>query len=460
MLEKDIIIGDKIYSIVSDDDYLKTVMVGKTFEPHMVELYRALVCKDDVVADIGANIGLTTLLFSSLASRVFAFEPSPSTYNILITNLARAGATNVEAVNIGLGDKTESKTITFSKNNRSGAFVSDKICPKRGHLTEEIKIDTLDNYFSSQKVMPTFLKIDVEGFEQNVIKGAKKILAETKPIVVMEMNHFCLNVLHRITLPDFLEFMCSTFPYLYAVDTDNKTIIELHDPDDCYFVMHEHVVRHRFPNLVGGFEPLLKEKLGCLSAFTTKDVIEKRLPQFDNILFATKCYITKRLNMVRHRFPNLASRFELLLKEKLSYVSKLTNQDIIEKKMVQFDDLLSAAKCYIAKGLDLEELYPLSAENEGCLDKSYGGYEKPAPNYNWTAQGGWLGLWGNENYIGIGMIGSFWEIEFIIERYKDNAKEIFFPYPIKYDENRKVEPNTNGQLLMVFDKKFVVEYMI
>jgi len=169
MLEKNVKIIDKVYSIVSDDNYLDAV--GENFEPHMVQLYRALVCKHDVVADIGANIGLTALLFSSLASKVFAFEPSPSTYKILSTNLARAGVTNVEAVNIGLGDNTGTKTITFSKNNRSGAYVSDKICPKRGHVTEEIKIDTLDNYFSAQKFRPTFLKIDVEGFEQNVIRA-------------------------------------------------------------------------------------------------------------------------------------------------------------------------------------------------------------------------------------------------------------------------------------------------
>jgi len=171
-MERKVIIDNKIYSIISDDDYLD--MVGDNFEPSMVRLFKALITKNDVVADVGANIGLTSLLFSSLASMVFAFEPSPSTYNILITNLARAGVTNVEAVNIGLGDNTETKTITFSKNNRSGAYVSDKICPKRGHVTEEIKIDTLDNYFSAQKFRPTFLKIDVEGFEQNVIKGAKK----------------------------------------------------------------------------------------------------------------------------------------------------------------------------------------------------------------------------------------------------------------------------------------------
>ena len=145
-----------------------------------------------------------------------------------------------------------------------------------------------------------------------------------------------------------------------------------------------------------------------------------------------------------------------LLEEKLGHLAESTTQNVIEKKLVQFNDLLAAAKCYIAKGLDLKELYPLSAENEGCLDKSYGGYEKPAPNYNWTAQGGWLGMWGNENQIGVGVTGSFEEVKPVIEKYKANAKEIFFPYPTRYDVTQKIEPNTKGQLLMVFEKGFVL----
>jgi len=67
-------------------------------------------------------------------------------------------------------------------------------------------------------------------------------------------------------------------------------------------------------------------------------------------------------------------------------------QDVAQKNLTQFEDLLKAARCYIQKGLDVKELYPLTAENAGCFDKSYGGYEKPAPNYNWTTQGGWLGM--------------------------------------------------------------------
>lgn len=82
----------------------------------------------------------------------------------------------------------------------------------------------------------------------------------------MEMNHFCLNVLHRITIPDFLDFMRSVFPYLYAVDTNNISVIDLHIPDQAYFVMHEHVVKFRFPNLVGGFSPELKAKLEAMAS--------------------------------------------------------------------------------------------------------------------------------------------------------------------------------------------------
>jgi hypothetical protein len=44
----------------------------------------------------------------------------------------------------------------------------------------------------------------------------------------------------------------------------------------------------------------------------------------------------------------------------------------------------------------------------------------------------------------------------VIEKYRPNAKEISFPYPTKYDVNQKIEPNTKGQLLMVFPKDFVM----
>jgi FkbM family methyltransferase len=261
-METNIKIGNAIYSVISDDNYLDTM--GNNFEPHMVQLFRALIEPTDIVADIGANIGLTALLFSSLASRIYAFEPSPTTYRILLQNLARNAANNVDVINLGLGQKEENLTLTFAKNNRSGGFVSNKISLEDCHITENIRIDTLDRFFAGKEQTPTFLKIDVEGFEKNVIEGGSGFLLAHKPTVVMEMNHFCLDVLQRITIPDFLDFMRSVFPYLYAVDTDNASIVDLHEPEQAYMVMHEHVVKNRFPNLVGGFDHKLTVKLGAL----------------------------------------------------------------------------------------------------------------------------------------------------------------------------------------------------
>jgi len=101
-------------------------------------------------------------------------------------------------------------------------------------------------------------------------------LQRNRSVVVMEMNHFCLDVLQRITLPDFLDFMRSVFPYLYAIDIDNTSIVDLHIPDKAYMVMHEHVVKHRFPNLVGGFDDAIKLKLEALVE-SAKDLGSRKL---------------------------------------------------------------------------------------------------------------------------------------------------------------------------------------
>ena len=266
MQTKNIRIGEKNYQITSDDQYLAEM--GDNFEPCMVQLFRALLGKDDVVADIGANIGMTALLFADLARQVYAFEPSPSTFQLLQKNIETNGASNVQAFNLGLGEKQQTLNITYNATNRAGGFISEKIRPVEGHITEEIRVDSIDQFFAVHQLCPTFLKMDVEGFEQSVVKGGSAFLSRHEPTVVMEMNHYCLGVLQRITLPDFLDFLRSVFPVLYAIDTDNATVIDLHQPEKAYYVMHEHVVRQRFPNVVGGFTPAIKTRLDAILSST------------------------------------------------------------------------------------------------------------------------------------------------------------------------------------------------
>jgi FkbM family methyltransferase len=263
-MKRDIRVGDRSVLFESDDNYL--AKMPATFEPHMVRLYRALLRPGMVVADVGANIGLTAALFAQVARSVYAFEPSPSTHAILARNMAANGLGNVETVNLGLGDRACALTLTFAATNRSGGFVSSRVRPEAGYRTEEIRIETLDGFFAQGRPAPDFLKIDVEGFEPNVIRGGARLLAEARPVVVLEMNHFCLNVLQRVALPDFLDLLCATFPVAIAVDTDNIRMGNLHEPEAAYYVMHEHVTKFRYPNVVCGFDLGLHRVLAKLRA--------------------------------------------------------------------------------------------------------------------------------------------------------------------------------------------------
>src|SRR5947207_14473424 len=83
---RNIRIGDRRFSIMSDDSYLDRIRGG--FEPHMLALFKTLVPPDGVVLDIGANIGCTTLWFAGHAMAVYSFEPSPSTITFHTQNVS------------------------------------------------------------------------------------------------------------------------------------------------------------------------------------------------------------------------------------------------------------------------------------------------------------------------------------------------------------------------------------
>ena len=245
-------IGDKTYRITSDDNYLEHIK-GE-FEPAMVTLFASLLRDGDCVLDVGANIGCTSLLFSQVASQVFSFEPSPTTFGLLQKNLAAGGAHNVVAANLGLGNSEGEFELTFAPDNRSGGFVSNLTTASSGHQVESIRIVAGDAYLRGAHIRHVdFIKIDVEGFERNVIEGLADTLERCKPVVVLELNHWCLNAFQRTSVPDFFDFLRGVFPFLYAVDCAD--VRNLHDPNDAYHVMYQHIAHNfRYPNLVGGFD--------------------------------------------------------------------------------------------------------------------------------------------------------------------------------------------------------------
>lgn len=244
-------IGGKKYIITSDDNYLDHIKRG--FEPEMVKLFRALASDSEVILDVGANIGCTAILFAQLSKNVYAFEPSPTTFALLEKNVLRSGLRNVFLQNIGLGEEQGEFTLTFSPSNRSGGFVSNQIQASLGHTVEKIAIRQMDEAVSSLNLSRVdFIKIDVEGFEGHVLRGAAQTLSAHRPVVVLELNHWCLNAFQRTSIPDFFDLLRSMFPILLAVD--GSSYLDLHDESDRYIVMYHHIVHRRFPNILAAFD--------------------------------------------------------------------------------------------------------------------------------------------------------------------------------------------------------------
>lgn len=240
-------VGGTSYSVTSDDRYLTNV--GSTFEPDTVDLFRSIA--RGVALDVGANIGCTALALSQLCDKVHAFEPVPSTYRYLAANVA--AEPKVRTYNMGLGNRNKVSEITYDTQNRSGGFVSDKTKASGGHTVEPIilrKFDSIRRKLGIERV--DFVKIDVEGFEGHVLRGMKRTLRKFRPVVTLELNHWCLNAFQRTSVPDFFDYLRSVFPILYAVQ--DRTYLDLHDDSERYIAMYHHILMGKYPALVGGFE--------------------------------------------------------------------------------------------------------------------------------------------------------------------------------------------------------------
>ena len=246
-------IGAKFYDMTSDDAYLDKM--GRRFEPAMVRLFETLVKKDHQVLDVGANIGFTAILFGERCRSVHAFEPSPTTFDLLKLNLAASGLKNVVLHNLGLGESEIDSQITYLEHFRAGGTVANKIEISDGYVMEPVKIARLDQRIQSLGISKLdFIKIDVEGYERSVLLGAKETLAKHKPVVLSELNHWALNAYQRISIPDHFDFLRSLFPVLFAIDEHESTISDLHNAGAAFTVMEEHILNFKYSNIIGAFD--------------------------------------------------------------------------------------------------------------------------------------------------------------------------------------------------------------
>lgn len=141
--------------------------------------------KDDVFFDVGANIGVYTVLASKVCgAKSISFEPSKITYERLSNNVFLNRIDKlVTPFNLGVSSKSE--TLNFSK----GFDTVNHVTSKEMEYTEKIDTISLNEVCKANNVIPTFMKVDVEGFEQQVIQGSSDFLNDKKlQAIIIELN--------------------------------------------------------------------------------------------------------------------------------------------------------------------------------------------------------------------------------------------------------------------------------
>ena len=132
--------------------------------------------------DIGANIGNHTIEFSKVFSEIFSFEPHPDTYELLRFNTKHLE--NVSINNVAIGSDNGTSILFEDKTNLGGSSLVSQTKTATKH---EVKVKTLDDALPKGTSI-SLLKIDVEGFELNVLEGAKQSILQHQPIIAMEQN--------------------------------------------------------------------------------------------------------------------------------------------------------------------------------------------------------------------------------------------------------------------------------
>lgn len=138
---------------------------------------------DKDIIDAGAYIGDSALVLSKLTSKkVYAFEPVRNTFEVMKSVLKLNKTPNIVPVNLGLGAKKETLPLT-SKKSMDASFLNQT------EFDIQTNITTIDDFVNENNLNIGLIKVDIEGFEQQLLKGAYNTIKKYKPVLLISIYH-------------------------------------------------------------------------------------------------------------------------------------------------------------------------------------------------------------------------------------------------------------------------------
>ena len=271
-LEKCKVFGKYVFNYLPDDKFVGQRVALEKYEPYLTELMLSKINKGDIVLDIGANIGYDTVLFADKVGnegKVIAIEPDPINFEILKKNIKENKLKDVVAVQAAVGSENKKMEIYESKENYgdhrmwgNGPSVS-VFCRKLDDLLKELDYQKID-----------FIKIDVQGFEAEVIEGGKEMIEKNKPIIFFEYWPWGIKNAGS-EIKEMMEFFRKIYKKIFWVDE----YIQIYFPASQKFLDKKYSDKNEddYGNLWVKNEINFNDRFGQFKSFWIKKFIKRIL---------------------------------------------------------------------------------------------------------------------------------------------------------------------------------------
>ncbi|MDA7455165.1 FkbM family methyltransferase [Planktomarina temperata] len=182
------------------------------------KLIRLYVRKDSVAIDVGANIGLMTLIMAKYIGRngrILSLEPGPVSFGLLRANVFTNGFENVRIIDKAASDRIGTTNLFINRNGESDNQVHHNIAQytfknEPSRLKIEIETTTLDSLIEFYDILPSrisFIKIDTQGHELSVLMGSSNLIRNSQQIAIVCEFAPYLKSWENFTIQEFHTFV-------------------------------------------------------------------------------------------------------------------------------------------------------------------------------------------------------------------------------------------------------------
>ena len=163
-----------------DDWMFKHIPFGHDYEPHALPVFLGLLTPDDVVVDVGANIGFYAVPAAKRAKRVICVEPGQDNVRLLVRNLHANGAFNFEVYPVAASDAVRAEWLEDHVHRNKA------VRPAKTPNCLPVMALPLDLMLRNEH--PTFIKFDIEGREPAALMGARETIRKHRPRISIEFS--------------------------------------------------------------------------------------------------------------------------------------------------------------------------------------------------------------------------------------------------------------------------------